>query len=359
MPRRAAFLLAFALLGGCATPPAPPAPAPAPLPPWPAMERVDVHEGVGPETTVLGRLQRVAVGPEDTFPDIARRFDVGYDELVAANPGVDPWIPGEGTLVLVPTAHVIPDAPRRGIVVNVAAMRLWWFGAPDEAGRQVVLTHPIGIGRVGWATPVGETKVVSKAQDPTWYPPASVRREHAEEGDPLPAVVPPGPDNPLGRHAVRLALPGYLIHGTNKPWGVGMRVSHGCIRLYPEDIETLFGRIVPGMPVALVDQPWLVGEQDGELVFEAHAVLEEAVADWTRGLEQLGERAGEAAVDWSKAAAVVREARGIPMPVGAAGPEEDAWFARAPVVENRSRGNYREAVVAEEAPGGAGAGAAP
>jgi L,D-transpeptidase ErfK/SrfK len=279
---------------------------------------------------------------------------------VAANPGVDPWLPGEGTAVFLPTAHVIPEGAREGVVVNVPAMRLWWFGPPDEAGRQTIVTHPVGIGRVGWSTPIAETAVVDRTRDPTWYPPASVREEHAEAGDPLPAAVPPGPDNPLGEYAVRLALPGYLLHGTNKPWGVGMRVSHGCIRLYPEDIESLFPALAPGTKVRFVDQPWLAGRRGGEVYFEAHAPLEDGEREWTVGIDRLAEAAGELPVDWMRAGAVAVGGRGIPFPVsaGTAGPVD--WLAGAPAVENRARGNYGERlanVSADEAAAGEGSAA--
>ena len=197
-------------------------------------------------------------------------------------------MPGEGTPIYLPTQTILPDAPRTGIVVNVPAMRLFYFTtekSPRDRQRRSaapvlkVSTHPVGIGTEGWATPFGETKVKDKARDPVWYVPASVRKEHAERGDPLPSVVPPGPDNPLGKFAMTLSLPGYLIHGTNKPAGVGMRSSHGCIRMYPEDIEALFGRVARGTEVRLVNQPILAGWRDGQLYLEVHAPLAEEQHD--------------------------------------------------------------------------------
>jgi L,D-transpeptidase ErfK/SrfK len=344
LARSAGIVLGLAVLqAGCTALQRPPEPVVASLPAWAELERADVFEGVDRETQVVGRPQKVVASHEDTFTDIARRFNLGYDELRAANPGIDPWIPGEGTEVLLPTAHIIPDASREGVVVNLPAMRLWWFGPPDAEGRQTVITHPIGIGKLGWATPLGVFEVISRTKDPTWHPPASVRRAHAEAGTPLPAVVPPGPDNPLGRHAVRLSDPLYLLHGTNKPAGVGMRVSHGCIRLYPEDIEQLFDRLPPGTPVAMLDQPWLAGWQDGQLLFEAHGHLDDGHDDWTTGLEILRDRAGEHAVDWARAAAVSESGMGIPLPVAAGSPAPAEWLALAPRVENRARGNYKEA----------------
>jgi L,D-transpeptidase ErfK/SrfK len=309
---------------------------------WAPLERADVFEGVSSETEVVGRPQKVVARQEDTFSDIARRFNLGYEELRAANPGVDPWIPGAGTEILLPTAFVIPDAPREGVVVNLPAMRLWWFGPPDEEGRQTVVTHPIGIGKIGWSTPLGTFKVLSSRKDPPWTPPESVRKAYAERGEPLPAVVPPGPDNPLGRHAVRLDNPVYLLHGTNKPAGVGMRVSHGCIRLYPEDIERLFDDLPPGTPVNMVDQPWLAGWQDGRLLFEAHSHLEDGHQDWNAALERLRGRAGGRAVDWERVAAIGEAAMGLPLPVNAGSPAPAQWLAAAPRVENRARGNFKE-----------------
>ncbi|MEQ8659617.1 MAG: L,D-transpeptidase family protein, partial [Gammaproteobacteria bacterium] len=236
---------------------------------------------VMPSDDVLGELQVLRARHEDTFADLARTHDLGYQALRAANPAVDPWLPGAGTAVYLPTLVVLPNAPRDGIVINLPSMRLFQFDAGDagDAGAAApawqVHSHPIGIGREGWATPTGSLRVIEKTRDPNWYPPASVRAEHAAEGDPLPEVVPPGPDNPLGRFKMRLSNPSYLIHGTNKPAGVGMRVSHGCIRLYPEDIAPLFERVALDTPVHIVNQPVLAGWRDGELYLEVHAPLAE------------------------------------------------------------------------------------
>ena len=228
-----------------------------------------------PGQTVIGQPQVVFTDEENTFSDLAREYGLGYDELVAANPGVDPWLPGDGTPVLLPTQYVLPDVPYEGIVLNIAAKRLFYFPETEDGQPQVVMTYPIGIGRVGWETPLGSSAVVSKARDPHWYVPASVRREHEELGDPLPAVVPPGPDNPLGRHVLKLDLPGYLIHGTNQPYGVGMRVSHGCVRLYPENIELLYELVGVGEKVTIVNEPFVAGWSQGAVYLEAHEPLED------------------------------------------------------------------------------------
>ncbi len=227
--------------------------------------------------SVVGEPQVVFTHASDTLSDLARTYGLGYDEIVAANPDVDPWLPGANTPVLLPTQYVLPDAPQRGVILNIATKRLFYFPEPVTGEPQLVLTFPIGIGRVGWETPLGDTTVVSKATDPHWWVPASVRREHAEMGDPLPTIVPPGPDNPLGTHVLKLAMPGYLIHGTNQPYGVGMRVSHGCVRLYPENIEVLYSLVDIGEPVTILNEPYQIGRQDGALFFEAHLPLEDDV----------------------------------------------------------------------------------
>ncbi|MEN8206806.1 MAG: L,D-transpeptidase family protein [Pseudomonadota bacterium] len=265
-------------------------------------------------------VQIATARQEDTLSDIARRYDLGYEEIVAANPGVDPWLPGKGSRVVLPTQFVLPDAPRDGLVLNLAAMRLFYYPRPATDEPPTVITHPIGIGREGWQTPEGTSHIIEKIEEPTWIVPASVRREHAEKDDPLPPVVPPGPDNPLGKFAMRLSLPSYLIHGTNQPWGVGIRVSHGCVRLYPEDIAHLFPEVPRGTRVTIVNQPYLAGWHDGQLYLEAHQPLTEETKHWGKSLKPMeravATKAAEPdAVNWDKARKVAHEARGIPIPV--------------------------------------------
>ncbi|MEQ8230652.1 MAG: L,D-transpeptidase family protein [Gammaproteobacteria bacterium] len=294
---------------------------------------------------VLGELQVLHARHEDTFSDLARRHDLGYQALRAANPVVDPWLPGAGTPVYLPTLTVLPDAPREGLVINLPSMRLFQFETYDAGATTTRLrrvhSHPIGIGREGWATPTGSLRVIEKTRDPKWYPPASVRAEHAAEGDPLPEVVPPGPDNPLGRFKMRLSNPSYLIHGTNKPAGVGMRVSHGCIRLYPEDIAPLFERVALDTPVHIVDQPVLAGWRDGELYLEVHRPLAEdgrdlATLAW-QVIDAALARAGAAELrpDAALVAEVVGAQRGIPVPVSRRGLSLAAYLAGAREVDNR------------------------
>ena len=199
---------------------------------------------LGQDSDLVGALLTARASYEDTFTDMARRTGLGYEDMLRANPGIDPWLPGNDTEVLLPTRYVLPSGARRGILINIAEFRLYYFTQVD--GRPVVATFPISIGRMDWATPLGMHKIIGKQARPTWYPPESIRAEHARDGDVLPRAVPPGPKNPLGDYAMRLTQSGYLIHGTNKPVGIGMQVTHGCIRMYPEDIEWLFPKVAVG-----------------------------------------------------------------------------------------------------------------
>lgn len=286
--------------------------------------------------SVVGAPQIVYASKENTLSDLAREYGLGYDEIVAANPGVDPWLPGGRTPVLLPTQYVIPDVPREGIVLNIASKRLFYFPQAEDGQPQAVLTYPVGIGRVGWETPLGTTVVVSKATDPHWYVPASVRQEHAEKGNPLPSVVPPGPENPLGAYVLKLEMPGYLIHGTNQPYGVGMRVSHGCVRLYPENIELLFSMVEPGLPVRIINEPFLLGRRNGELYFEAHQPLEDDAVNPAQRLDQLLERERETASlsrqDADHIRAIASEGNGVALLVSYHDAQE--VFARASLVRN-------------------------
>jgi L,D-transpeptidase ErfK/SrfK len=275
---------------------------------------------------LVGDYTEIIAVHDDTLIDVARRFGLGYEEVVNANPGVDPWLPGEGTVVRLPLRRVLPDAPHEGIVINLPEHRLYYYPAAKPGEAKVVISYPISIGKMDWSTPIGLTKIASKIKDPAWYPPESVRNEHAQHGDILPKVVPAGPDNPLGLFAMRLAIPGgaYMIHGTNKPAGVGMQVTHGCMRLYPEDIEELFKSVAVNTPVRIVNQPHKVGWDGGRLFVEVHPPLEETdrgvfepdrtalarlVANAVRSRPEAG------GVSWSRAEVAFEEARGIPVAV--------------------------------------------
>ncbi|HEX7116614.1 MAG TPA: L,D-transpeptidase family protein [Steroidobacter sp.] len=273
--------------------------------------------------SVIGDIQYVTARHEDTLLDIGRRYGVGYEEIVAANPGVDVWLPGEGTRVVIPSRYILPDGPREGIVISLAEHRLYYFPKPQPGQVPVVITYPISIGKMDWKTPLGLTRVVSKRKNPIWYPPESVRREHEAEGRPLPKAVPPGPDNPLGKYAMRLGIPGgaYLIHGTNQPAGVGMQVTHGCVRLFPEDIEELYALVPVNTPVRLINERYRMGWLGDELYIDVHAPLEgendpeaTSLTNITRLLVS-ATRDRTVAIDWAKAEKAYLEARGIPQPV--------------------------------------------
>src|ERR1700757_1314535 len=264
-----------------APPPAPPAAPTQPLPV--ANERFTLS----PDQDVVGAVQVVSAGREDTLTDLARRFNIGYEEILRANPKVDPWLPGADREIVVPTEFVLPNAPREGVVVNIAAMRLFYFPPHKKGEPQVVITHPIGIGKVGWKTPEGVTKIVRRQKDPTWRVPVSVLKEHRENGEILDRVIGPGPDNPLGKHAFYLEWPSYLIHGTNKPAGVGLRSSHGCIRLFPEDIAQLFDMVPIGTQVRVVNQPIVYGWQDDELYMQPFGVLEDDTRESSKAPSKL------------------------------------------------------------------------
>lgn len=243
----------------------------------PAIADAATFEMPLPEFDLIGAIHEVEAHQEDTLLDIARRYDIGQEQIVRANPDVDRWLPGGGTRVIIPTRYILPAAPREGLVLNVPEMRIYYYPATKPGEIPVVKTFPVGIGRQDWGTPLGRTRIIGKKKNPTWTPTASIRKEHEEAGDPLPRVVPAGPDNPLGQYAMRLGIGGgtYLIHGTNKAFGVGMRASHGCIRMMPEDIEYLFDQVPVGTPVRIVSETAKVGWFGGKLYLEIHEPLEE------------------------------------------------------------------------------------
>ncbi|MGO9933975.1 MAG: L,D-transpeptidase family protein [Steroidobacteraceae bacterium] len=317
-------------------------PLPKPELPKPTQTHYfEVEQGKG----VVGYVQRTVIGKEDTLPDVARRFDVGYEEMLMANPGVDPWLPGAGAVVVVPTRFILPAAPHEGVVVNVAAMRIFYYPPRKKGEPETVYTHPLGIGKVGWKTPEGTTKIIARQKDPIWVVPKSVRDEHAENGEKLPAQVPPGPDNPLGQYEFRLGWPSYLIHGTNKPYGVGMRSSHGCMRLYPEDIAVFFDLIPIGTKVTVVNQPYLFGWRDGTLYFQAYTVMEDDSRNWSKDRKRLlanllnpklrakiAEHDEE--IDWQRVGDLAHTPRAVPVPVTGGGEGIDAVIAQSLLVQN-------------------------
>jgi L,D-transpeptidase ErfK/SrfK len=272
---------------------------------------------------VMGTPAVVQSSHEDTLLDIGRRYDLGYEEIRRANPTVDVWLPGSGTTIQLPTRFVMPQASRVGLVINIAEYRMYFFSTMDDQTQ--VASFPISIGRMDWGTPLGRSSIVKKVVKPSWYPPASIREEWAADGRVLESRVPPGPDNPLGEYAMRLSIPGYLIHGTNRPAGVGMRVTHGCIRMFPEDIDRLFPVVPVNTPVQIVNQPYKLGWFGDDLYLEVHAPLAEKEASEVSGDSTLTSitrlyihvtRNRSAVVDWDLVEKVFQDQRGIPTVIG-------------------------------------------
>jgi L,D-transpeptidase ErfK/SrfK len=333
-PRLAAIIMLGLFLYGCAAPPKMTFLRSGEDQPRKEIERHSFS--VEKKDNVIGRLASVRVKDGDTLPDIARHFGLGLDELIAANPDVDVWAPRAGSRVLLPLMFTLPDSPRQGIVINLAAMRLFYYGAKSQSSA--VTTYPVGIGDEGRSTPVGAMSVERKAVKPTWYVPASIRRDHQEKGDPLPSEIPPGPDNPLGEYALYLSRPSYVIHGTNKPYSIGLRATNGCIRLYPEDIRNMY-RVAPvKTAVHIVNQPYLIGRANGTLYLEAHAPQEElnAVEMKKRLYARLKEieKREKVQLDWNRVENTVKQARGIPVPILRGGESMESVIAGTAEVES-------------------------
>jgi len=277
-----------------------------------SAESFQLDEGQG----LVGSVSRVTAKYEDNLSALAREHGLGFEEIRLANPAVDVWLPGAETGVVLPKQYVLPVAERQGIVINVAEYRMYFF---DDG---VVSTFPVSIGRQEWLTPLGKARIVSKVEKPTWRPTKSIIEEYAERGEVLEPVVPPGPDNPLGEYAMRLSLPAYLIHGTNKPAGVGMRVTHGCVRMYPENIEWLFPQVAVNTPVQIVNQPYKFAFDGERLMFEAHVPLEpledSEAHSFTRVMEAFVQVVDpqQTQVDWDAIEDVWAQPTGMPVEVG-------------------------------------------
>jgi L,D-transpeptidase ErfK/SrfK len=285
--------------------------------PVPLAENIERNEFSVPNgDDVIGRLALISLKKGDTLPDIARHFSLGINGLSAANPGVDVWVPRAGERIILPVSFILPDAPRKGIVINLAAMRLFQFREDSKA--LWVLTYPVGVGTEERPSPEGQMYVERKAARPTWHVPASIAEDRRKKGDPLPRAVPPGPENPLGEYALYLSKPTYLMHGTNKPASIGLRATNGCIRLYPEDVEKLYENTPVKTPVLIVSQPYLIGQRNGVLYMEVHAPLENvdtAEFDKMYGKLKNIEKESGRQLDWSRVRKVLAEARGIPVPI--------------------------------------------
>ena len=278
---------------------------------------VDGSAVIGVDTTITSRY-------EDKLSDLTRRFSVGYVELVRANRGVDLWVPGDGKQILLPGRHILPPGPREGVVVNLAEHRLYYFPKRVGKGKAVVFTYPVSIGKMGRTTPLGRTYISDKIKYPSWYPTASIRKEHADRGEPLPPVVGPGPDNPLGDFKMRLAMGDgtYEIHGTNNPVAVGLAITHGCVRMYPEDVASLFPLVPVGTRVRFINVPVKVAWIDGKLLLEAHPPVDEQGEIYEPNLDRFSDLLRAAvgdttvAIHWDYAREVLQRADGVVATVG-------------------------------------------
>src|SRR5450631_2637641 len=315
MLRLIAFFVMLLSLNGCTTMMR--AHGEEPLVPGYVDEKIERNEfSVAKGDDVIGRMRSIRLEKGDTLPDIARHFSLGLNGVTATNPGVDIWVPEAGERIMLPLRFILPDAPRKGIVINLAAMRLFEFKGNGES--LAVLTYPVGVGTEERPSPRGQMRVERKVHLPTWHVPTSIARDHLKKGDPLPAAVPPGPQNPLGEYALYLSAPSYLIHGTNKPASIGLRATNGCIRLYPEAIKRLYENTPAKTPVSMVNQPYLLGQSNGVVYLEVHGATEDLDdAEFDKIYKKLRtiEKESGRTLDWSKVKKVLAEARGIPVPI--------------------------------------------
>jgi L,D-transpeptidase ErfK/SrfK len=286
-----------------------------------------------PGSNMVGALQAIIIAnPNVTLLDIARRFDLGHHEITAANPTVSVWTPKVGDRVVIPTQFILPPRPHKGIVINIPQRRLFYFIDESDGKPAEVITFPLSISRPGWKTPLGKTRIVGKHCYPAWIVPRSVREERLRDGEPnFPTYFPPGPDNPMGMLALQTGFSGIFIHGTNRPWGIGMRASHGCLHLYPEDAAYLFSRVRPGTPVRIINQPHTVGVQDGELYMSSSEPVDEYSrkrSPASRAVDALVPYIGlqsanapaHGEIDWRRAFSVAAEQYYVPVPINRGAP---------------------------------------
>ena len=289
-----------------------------------------------PGSNMVGTLQAVTIAnPNTTLLDIARRFDLGYHEITEANPAVSPWTPSLGTKIIIPTQFILPPGPYEGIVINIPQRRLFYFVQQSDDELPKVITFPISISRAGWKTPLGKTRLVAKHRDPAWIVPATIHKEHVRDGETdFPTYFPPGPDNPMGMLALQTGFSQIFIHGTNRPWGVGMRTSHGCLHLYPEDAAYLFPRVPPGTPIRIINQPTTVGIQDDVLYMSSGEPVSEyankqspanravaALFPYTH--KKAAKTVVHREIDWQRVFAVAKAHRYLPLPITRGTPDAE------------------------------------
>jgi L,D-transpeptidase ErfK/SrfK len=286
----------------------------------------------GDNDEVVGEDQTVVTVYEDTLYDLARKYSLGSEEIIRINPGVDRWLPGAGKKLLIPSRYILPPGPHVGIVVNLPEHRLYYYPKRKRGQPQEVMTFPVSIGKMGRHTPLGVTYIRDKRKNPVWYPTKSILAEHVKERDPIPAMVPSGPDNPLGLFAMRLAMGDgtYEIHGTNNPIAVGLPITHGCIRMYPGDVAALYPLVPVGTPVRLINDPVKVAWVDGELLLEAHPPVDAQGQSFEPNIDQFAEMLRSAvgdstvAINWDYARDVLQKANGVIATVALAADDPDS-----------------------------------
>ncbi|MBB5017220.1 L,D-transpeptidase ErfK/SrfK [Chitinivorax tropicus] len=294
-------------------------------------------------SSVVGQVRVVVPSKGNTLLDVMRHFDIGYEEITTANPGVSVWTPGEFTQVVIPTQFILPPKPWQGIVINIPQRRLYYFPPAKKGQAAKVLTYPISIAREGWSTPLGETRIVAKYKDPSWFVPKSIKEEHLrDEGVELPEYFPPGPDNPMGMLAMKTGFAGIFIHATNRPWGIGLRTSHGCLHLYPEDAAEIFPLLGQNTPVKVIDEPVLVGNDRGRWVMATYQPVAEypnSLSLFSRALLRLGQQLAQTPVqalprndfDWGRVQAIASKPQSIPVALTQDQLGVAAWVDTLPV----------------------------
>lgn len=281
-------------------------------------------------SNIVGKLQVVTADSRNTLLDMARHYDLGYEDITAANPGVSIWLPGEGTRIVVPTEFILPPRPWTGIVVNIPQRRLYYFPRHKANEQATVVTFPVGIARPGWPTPLGTSRIIAKHKDPSWFVPKSIQEEQRSKGElDFPDYFPPGPNNPMGMLAMQTGFPQIFLHGTNHPWGVGMRVSHGCIHLYPENAASLFLVLPVGTPIRIINQPVMVGYKDGQLYLGVYEPVDGYPDDQGDQLTLTMDALSlyDAPIDWKRVEAAVKTRRTFPIPINVGAPGIDDILA--------------------------------
>jgi len=277
---------------------------------FPAASSASHNYSLSNNDTVIGSMKTYKIKGDESLIEIARKFNIGYNEITEANPGVDPFIPGNGKTVQIPTQWILPAVDSHaGILINLSEMRLYFFPKGDRPAT--VYTFAIGVGDEGKNTPVGKFRITQKLENPRWVVPASIRRERPE----LPKVVPPGQDNPLGTHALRLSAKSIMIHGTNRPFAVGRKASHGCIRLYPEDIPILYQLVSKKTGVIIMRQPVKVGILNNRVYMEVHKDTTLKINYFNEAMRLLRKKNLDDRINKGKMISVLHEKKGIPVDI--------------------------------------------